>query len=243
MLANSSGKIAQDLKALNAEGASRLPWRGRVAMVSLNFIPMLLAGSTVLIVSLIHASLAARIGVAFAFVYLFPPLIARAVLLFLKIPEGRIAVGSRAFFAWWAVFQLQVLFCRFPAFEEALRAIPGLYSQWLRLWGSRIGRFTYWSPGTMITDRSFLLIGDDVVLGAGVRLNAHVLAEDKDGHMQLLLATVKVGDRVMVGGYSLLTSGTEIAPDEKPHACLELPPFSLWKNGKRIKMQGTANIE
>jgi hypothetical protein len=39
----------------------------------------------------------------------------------------------------------------------------------------------------------------------------------------------------MVGGYSLLTAGTEISADEVTRACQLSPPFSLWKDGKRIK--------
>jgi acetyltransferase-like isoleucine patch superfamily enzyme len=128
-----------------------------------------------------------------------------------------------------------VVFCRIPALEEVLRLVPGLYSQWLRLWGARIGRFTYWSAGTLITDRSFLSIGDYVVLGAGVRLNSHVLAPDSDGTVELLLASIKIGDRVMVGGYSLLTAGTEIASGENTRAFLISPPFSSWKAGKRVR--------
>jgi len=98
--------------------------------------------------------------------------------------------------------------------EEILRLVPGLYSFWLRLWGAQIGRLTYWSAGLRILARSFLRIGDDVVFGAAVRLNPHVLAKNEHGQLELILATVIVGDRAIVGGYSLLTAGTEIAPDE-----------------------------
>lgn len=37
----------------------------------------------------------------------------------------------------------------------------------------------------------------------------------------------------MIGGYSLLTAGTEIADDEATRAFLTSPPFSKWKNGRR----------
>lgn len=115
-----------------------------------------------------------------------------------------------------------------------MRLVPGLYSPWLRLWGARIGRLTYWSAGTLLTDRSFLSIGDDVVFGAGVRLNSHVITKGADGKLELLLAPIKIGDRVVVGGYSLLTAGTELSPDEATRAFLISPPFSVWKAGKRV---------
>ncbi|HEY3913175.1 MAG TPA: acyl transferase [Verrucomicrobiae bacterium] len=204
-------------------------------MLALNFIPLIHAVSTALALILPYARLPARIVVFAASLYLLPPILARLIFFLVEIPEGKIAVGTKPFFAWWTTFQLQIIFCRFPALEELLRLVPGLYSQWLRLWGARIGRLTYWSPGTLIADRSYLSIGNDVVFGAGVRLNAHVLARSKNGVMQLILATVKVGDRVTVGGYSLLTAGTEILPDEATRAFLISPPFSVWKDGKRVR--------
>jgi hypothetical protein len=154
------------------------------------------------------------------------------------IREQRIAAGTKPFFAWWLMFQLQIVFCRCPFLEEALRLVPGIYSQWLRLWGSRVGRLTFWSPGTLITDRSFLSIGDDVVFGAGVRLNSHVLKKNDQGTIELILATVTVGNRAMVGGYSLLTAGTQISDGESTRAFLVSPPFSVWKDGKRVRANG-----
>jgi acetyltransferase-like isoleucine patch superfamily enzyme len=163
-----------------------------------------------------------------------PALLARIVLLVMPIPEGSIRVGSRPFFAWWLLFNLQMLFCRLPMLEELIRMVPGLYSAWLRLWGARIGRLTYWGAGLRILDRSFLRIGDDVVFGAAVRLNPHVMSRNECGEMELHLACVTVGSRTVVGGYSLLTAGTEIAADESTRAFLISPPFSHWKNGARI---------
>jgi hypothetical protein len=54
------------------------------------------------------------------------------------------------------------------------------------------------------------------------------------GELELILATIDIGDRVVVGGYSLLTAGTVIEPDECTRAFLISPPFSKWKNGTRI---------
>src|SRR5580698_7903448 len=125
MPANSSDKTAEDLNALKAEVASGVPWSGRALMLALNFIPMLLAGATGLLIFAPYAGVGTRIGIAAAFFYLFPPAAAQFILSVAKFSEGQIAVGSAAFFAWWATFQLQVLFCRFPALEEALRLVPG----------------------------------------------------------------------------------------------------------------------
>ena len=104
---------------------------------------------------------------------------------------------------------------------------------WLRLWGARICRLTYWGAGLRILDRSFLHIGDDVIFGAAVRLNPHVLARNEQGEMELILATIVVGDRSVVGGYSLLTAGSELATDECTRAFLVSPPFTRWEHGRR----------
>lgn len=215
-----------------------LGWHRRILMLILNWIPFLAVGSLIMLALLPFADWPVRAGVIVATLYLVPPLLARLVRLLVTIPEGAIPVGSAAFFGWWILFQLQVIFCRFPALEELLRLMPSLYSFWLRLWGAGIGRFTYWGAGTLILDRPFLSIGDDVVLGAGIRLNPHVLNRNSHGQLELLLATVKIGNRAQVGGYSLLTAGTQIADDEVTRAFLISPPFSSWKDGKRIRERG-----
>jgi len=166
--------------------------------------------------------------------YLVPPLAARILRWIAPVQEGRIPIGRRDFFVWWALFNLQVIFCRFPALEEMLRLVPGLYGMWLRLWGARVGRLIYWGAGLRILDRSFVQIGNGVMFGATVRLNPHVLARNKAGELELILATVAIGNEALIGGYSLLTAGTEIAPGECTKAFLISPPFSKWKGGVRV---------
>jgi hypothetical protein len=244
MLANSSDNPIAELKAAKATLTStEIRWSGRLLLLFLNCLPAVHILSTVSILLIPFLNWEARLGIALTQLYLLPPLAARLILYIFPILQGRITVGSKQFFSWWTSFQLQVVFCRLPFLEESLRLIPGIYSLWLRLWGSRIGRLTYWSPGTTITDRSFLCVGNDVVFGAGVRLNAHVLTKNKDGKIELLLATLKIGDRVVVGGYSLLTAGAEISSDEATRARLLLPPFSLWRDGKRIKREQFDDVE
>jgi acetyltransferase-like isoleucine patch superfamily enzyme len=110
-----------------------------------------------------------------------------------------------------------------------------VYSNWLRLWGSRIGRLTYWSPGMVVLDREYLDLGDDVVFGAGVRLNGHVILRNKERRLELAVAPIKIGSGAAVGGYSLLTAGTEIPPGESTRAYLLSPPFTVWRDGKRVR--------
>jgi hypothetical protein len=201
----------------------------RLAVLLLNLIPPLHAVGTVACMFQ-PLSWPLKIISAAAFLYLLPLFPARVLRESLRKSPPEIPVGSPAFLKWWACFQCQVLFLRFPALEEIIRLVPGCYSLWLRLWGSRVGRLTYWSPRTFVLDRGFLDIGDDVVFGAGVKLNPHVMDRGK-----LLLAPVKIGDRSLIGGYSLLTAGTEIADDETTRAFLISPPFSKWKGNRRIR--------
>jgi hypothetical protein len=219
-----------------------LTTRQRLFVLLLNTIPLLHGLAVIETVVFLPSVWWIRCVVAGVVLYLFPPFVVRVLLLLGRIHEGIIPLGSKDFFLWWASFQWQMIFCRFPALEELLRLIPGLYSLWLRLWGSRIGRFTFWAPGTLILDRSFLQIGDDVVLGAGVRLNAHVADIDSEGHRRLLLAKLEIGDRCHIGGYSLLTAGTKIEKDQTTKAFLLSPPFSLWRNGKRVREPSTSEF-
>jgi hypothetical protein len=167
--------------------------------------------------------------------YVVPVISGRILREKLRSCPSDIELGSPTFILWWACFQCQVLFLRFPVLEEILRMIPGLYSLWLRAWGSRIGTVTYWAPGTVILDRGFLEIGDRVVFGAGVRINPHVM--EKTTKPMLRLSPITIGDDAVIGGYSLLTAGTEIASGEATRAFLISPPFSRWENGKRNRNQ------
>jgi hypothetical protein len=209
--------------------------RQRLGVLLLNTIPLLHLAAIICTGIFLPVAWWLRLVVTGVVLYLVPPVAVRTLFLVGRLREGNLAVGSKDFFLWWASFQWQIIFCRLPALEEMMRIVPGLYSMWLRLWGSKIGRFTFWAPGTLILDRSFLKIGDDVVLGIGVRLNAHVADLDNKGQRRLFLAPVEIGDRCHIGGYSLLTSGTKVERDQTTKAFLLSPPFSTWRAGKRVR--------
>ncbi|MBF0595518.1 MAG: hypothetical protein HQL22_11215 [Candidatus Omnitrophica bacterium] len=212
-------------------GKIEFDWPKRLLTVVLNYIPLLHVIACVLfLIVLMKIGLAVAITGTLFILYIFPPLMARVLLLVHPLGLQHMPIGSPDYFIWWAVFCLQVVFLRFPFLEEVLRMIPGLYSAWLRLWGAQIGQFTYWAPGTIILDRPFIHIGDFVVFGGGVRLNPHVI----DGN-ELILAPVVIEDSVTVGGYSLLTSGTVLRKNQAIKAFLISPPFSVWQDNKRVE--------
>jgi hypothetical protein len=229
--------VAGDRGAFAAHGMG-VGWR--LAILGLNVIPALHVAAISLLLVLPWSTPLWRGLAALAALYLAPAALARLILVVAPFRSTTIRIDSPELLRWWALFNLQALFCRFPALEEALRVVPNLYSLWLRLWGAKIGSLVYWAPGTLILDRSFLDIGADVMLGAGVRLNPHVLSRNERGELELLLAPVRIGRGAVVGGYSLLTSGTEILPGEVTPAFLISPPFSRWQGGKRVRDRAAA---
>lgn len=218
------------------EKSSAEPWplRVRLGMIALNFVPLLHGAAVVVCASLLQG--AWRVAAPLIALFLLPPLLVRLLLWVVPIPHGSHRIGSRAFLIWWATAQCQMLFCRLPFLEEMLRLVPGVYSMWLRLWGARIGRLTFWSPGLRVLDRSFLKIGNDVVFGAGVRLNAHIIARDEsNGELLLHVADIEIGDAAHIGGYSLLTAGSIVDEREHLKAFSLSPPFTHWKDNRRTR--------
>jgi len=208
---------------------------GKLLLLAGNALPLLHCAGLGVMVWWLHEMAWVCVGVVVAALYLLPPLLCRVIAMVLPIRRERIDIGSRDFFSWWFSLNLQILFSRFPVLEEVLRIVPGCYSMWLRLWGSRIGKLTYWAAGLRILDRQWLDIGDNVTFGADVRINPHVMLPDEHGRMMLMLAPVKIADRVSVGGYSLLVAGTVIAEDQCTRAFLILPPFCRLEKGRRHK--------
>ncbi len=222
-------------------GALGLPVRFRICMLLLSFFPLVHL-STLVVIAVANLPAWERIAGVLGILLVLPPLLARTVHALAR-PRGRIAVESGGFLAWWATTQFQLIFNRVPVIEEMLRIVPGLYSGWLRLWGSRIGRMTFWAPGLTIIDREYLDLGDDVIFGAGVRLNGHVILRNQSGRVELAVAPVKIGSGAMVGGYCLLTAGTEIAPGEFTRAHLLSPPFTVWRDGRRFRADNADSLD
>lgn len=210
--------------------------RQQALLLLLNTLPLLHLASAVFLTLRYAQGLAMRTLVFVGVVYLLPPLVTRLLLGLRPVSARVIAPGTPDFFVWWTTLQTQMIFNRLPALEELLRLLPGVYSLWLRLWGARVGRLTFWSPGVRILDRPFLQIGGGVIFGAGARLNGHVLARNADtGALELLLAPIIIGDSVSVGGYSLLSAGVELPPGEVTRAFFIAPPFTRWRDGRRIR--------
>jgi hypothetical protein len=146
--------------------------------------------------------------------YLVPPLCFRVHDLCCPLREGREDLADpRKYSAWWASQQFQIAYTMIPQLEMALRLVPGLYSAWLRLWGSRIGSGVMWTPVVEIMDRSLLDIGDQVFVGHQVAMVAHTVVPKGARHV-LHVARIRVGNGAFISGRSGLGLGARVAPGE-----------------------------
>lgn len=210
---------------------------GRLAMVAFGYIPLLHIAACITVAVIVSHSYGYAWGAAatLATMYLAPPLATRIVRPRATLTAERYPLGSAGFLKWWYTSQWQIVFHRLPFLEEVLRLIPGLYSTWLRLWGGRIGRLVYWSPGVNLFDRAFLDIGDRVVIGADTKLSPHFLARDNDGNMELVLATISIGHDAMIGGSALIPTGVRIDPCEQTPGYKPMAPFAIFRDGQHIR--------
>ena len=139
-------------------------------------------------------------------VYLFPLLTSRLVNIFFPTREGRYRIGRKGVEGWVLQLKIQIFLTTFPYFERALHMVPGLYSVWLRAWGSKIGKRVIWTPHVEVIDRNLIEVGDDVIFGHKTVLTSHVIFRIKDEHL-VYAKKVKVGKGVIVGGDSILGPG------------------------------------
>jgi hypothetical protein len=142
--------------------------------------------------------------------YALPLVVFRALDRWRPLREGRSLLDAPAHSPWWASHQCQALFIAVPQLEAPLLLVPGAFSAWLRLWGSRVGRGVYWTPRVEIADRSLLDVGDRVVVGHKVELYAHVV-RPRRGRLVLYVRRIAIGRGVFLGAGSRLGPGVRVA--------------------------------
>ena len=144
-----------------------------------------------------------------AALYLLPVACFRVHDLLWPLVEGRSRLDAPEYSPWWGGHQFQIVYSAFPALEAALRLVPGAYSAWLRLWGSKIGRRVHWTPRVEISDRSLLEVGDDVVFGHLAACYAHVVTRRRD-RVLLYTRRIRIGRGVLLGAACRLGPGVRI---------------------------------
>jgi len=151
------------------------------------------------------------IGVTLFTLYLLPPLLFRLHNAVYPLKRGITSLSEKGYSSWWGGHQIQLLFIAFPALETFLRIIPGVYSAWLRLWGSKIGKRVYWTPSVQLVDRSLAEVGDNVTFGHEVDICAHVVTRKK-GSVRLLVSGVSIGSGCLIGARTRLGPGVVVHP-------------------------------
>ena len=128
---------------------------------------------------------------------------------FYPVREGISYLVGKEYSPWWGSHQIQVIYIAFPALETLLRLIPGTFSLWLRLWGSKVGKGVYWTPSLEIADRGLIKIGDCVVFGHRITILCHAIKPKKQ-NLMLYVKKVKIGNDVFLGAGSHLAPGVVI---------------------------------
>jgi acetyltransferase-like isoleucine patch superfamily enzyme len=141
-----------------------------------------------------------------ASVYVFPVVAFRLHNLLFPLKTGTRDLGKREYSSWWGGHQIQLLFLAVPPLEAVLTLVPGLFSLWLRAWGSKVGRHVYWTPQVQILDRSLLEVGSGVHFGHKVITSSHVVTRTKSGRLLLMVDRITIGDNAFIG------AGTRIGP-------------------------------
>lgn len=144
-----------------------------------------------------------------AAVYLFPLMCYRIHDFIFPLKQGKSVLDAHSYSSWWGGHQIQLIYYACPWLEALLRVIPGAFSLWLRLWGSKVGKNVYWTPNVEIDDRSLVEIADNVVFGHKVELIGHI-AGPRDGAFGLYSRRVKIGKGCFIGAGSRLAPGCEI---------------------------------
>ena len=145
--------------------------------------------------------------------YVIPLICFRISQRFAPVKEGASYLGAKGYQPWNATFKMQQIFYTFPMLERVL-ILFGLYSVWLRLWGSKIGKNILWTSRTSILDRAGVEIGDNCFFGHECVLISHVV-QIKKGKILLYYRKVKIGNNVFIGAGSRLGPGSQVADHTK----------------------------
>jgi hypothetical protein len=142
--------------------------------------------------------------------YLLPPLLLRLYSLKYPPEPGKWILNRPERCDWWIAHQLQLSYAVVPLLESLLRLIPGAYSSWLRLWGSKVGKNIYWTPRVEILDRHMMVMGNNIVFGHRVVCCSHIINQKQNGDLVLILQPVNIGSDSLIGAGAHLGPGVQI---------------------------------
>jgi len=154
-------------------------------------------------------------------VYLLPPIVLRIVFRWAPLKLGVSAIDGRKFSPWLASHHIQAFYDALPYLESLLRVIPGFYSMWLRMWGSRVGYGVAWPVRMDVLDRNLMEIGNRVVFEREVNLAAHVRQKTEAGGARVLVRLVRIG------GHAFIGAGARIGPGASVPANASVPALAV----------------
>ena len=143
-------------------------------------------------------------------IYVLPPMVQRVVFRWAPLKQGIACIDERGFCPWLAAHHIQAFYDALPYLEALLRVIPGFYSMWLRMWGSRVGYGVEWPVRMDVLDRSLMDIGNRVVFAREVELAAHVRKKTDGGRQRVLVRTVRIGSYAFIGAGARIGAGASV---------------------------------
>jgi len=143
-------------------------------------------------------------------VYVLPPIVLRIMLRWAPLQQGVSAIDGRKFSPWLAAHHIQAFYDALPYLESLLRVIPGFYSMWLRMWGSRVGYGVTWPVRIDVLDRNLVDIGNRVTFERDVELAAHVRQKTEGGAARVLVRTVRIGSHAFLGARVRVGPGASV---------------------------------
>lgn len=167
--------------------------------------------------------------------YLAPVFLYRIHSLFFPVKCGQSDIFNKSYSPWWTAHQLQMLYIAYPFLETTLRLVPGVYSLWLRCWGSKIGKNVHWTPGVHVYDRNLLDIGDNCIIGERATFVGHIISPVK-GRGMLTIEKSTVEKNAFIGAGTVISSGCLIQEGTLLKTGTELLPNSIY--GKEGLIQG-----
>ncbi len=191
-----------------------MTWGGRiVSLFPALWLLAVLASSA----RLVRQSDLASFGILFFAIYGAPLVCHRTHALFFPLRDGAYDLSEPRYSPWWASHMFQYPFIALPFLESALHFIPGGFSWWLRLWGSKIGSNVHWTPRVEIVDRGSIEVGNSCVFGHLSGVSSHMIVF-QEGRPILVLKRVRFGDGCLLGAASHYGPGAEIAPGTQTRA-------------------------
>ncbi len=166
-------------------------------------------------------------------IYLAPPMVLRILFRWAPLKPGVLAISGRVFCPWLASHHIQAFYDALPYLESLLRVIPGFYSMWLRMWGSRIGYGVEWPVRIDVLDRDQMEIGNRVVFAREVELSAHVRQKTEAG-LRVLVRPVRIGSHAFIGAGVRMGPGAHVPSDASVPALSVVDVNQTFGTEKRV---------